>query len=104
MGEPSVSPSVTPPSPSPGHKMAFQGQLLLSQCWCQRLWKTLFAGSAMPRSSQPGRLQLHAGGRGRNPRERTPFLKILFPFHFSALPQPCPSRPPPIMSCCLVQH
>lgn len=64
MGEPPVSPSVTPPSPSPGDRMAFQGQLLLSQCWCQRLWKTLFPSLAVPCSSQPQCLQLHAGGRG----------------------------------------
>lgn len=64
MEDPSVSPLVSPTSPSLGHKMAFQGQLLLSQCWCQRLWKSLFPGLTMPCSSQPQRLQLHTAGRG----------------------------------------
>lgn len=92
----------------PGRQVAFQPQLLLSQPSAgAKGCRKPFCCWPMPCSSQPPRLQLQAGGRGRSPGERAPFTKILFPFPFSAPPQPCPSHsplPPPtpdneLLSC-----
>lgn len=106
IGEPPVPPSVTPPPPHQAIRWHFRVSCFCPSAGAKGCGKPFFPSSQCPAPPSHNVCSSMQGGEAEAPGKRLLFKNFYFP-SISQDRQSCVRpilSPPPIMSCCLVQH